>query len=686
MKNRIINIVLSQLLRKYFACFAVNKDLRLLLIRNVFILFLLFIPKFIFCQEGKLSEIIISIAEELAADDSDPEASPLYLERLQELTENPVRLNSADETELSRLFFLSDFQIKALADYIHSSGKIISLFEIVNIPGFEREITEMMIPFITLNSRPISVPDSSVWRNTLLTNISVKTSDTETSTIGSSWKILTKYKFTAGALSGGVTTEKDNGEKFFSGNPPRPDFLSAHFAYSGTGILRKIIIGDYSARFGQGTNINTGIRTGLSLTSSGYLSGRDEIKPYTSTEENNFFRGTAAQFQLKNFGFSLFYSVNEIDATLGSTNGLSNDYIATFYRTGLHDTPSAVIKKDVVTEIGYGADLSCNFNNLRVGMIWCENRFSLPVKTASLKPEDIYDFDGELNTITTAYYNAIYRKLIFFGEVSVNYNKKYALIQGLSFRPADRLNINLLYRNYEPGFISFHGKNPFSSSGGGNLNGLLGNFTFEAARFLFISAGCDLRYYPWLKYRCSAPSMSNSREIRVKYLPTEKITLEASYNYRYLMLNGQENNGIIKQEETVSRTIKGTLRYSPYERLTIGSRIDYRIITPSGSKGMLLLQDINYRFRTVPVSFWFRYCIFRTSDWDSRLYTYENDMVYSFSIPVLSGEGSRSYIMAGWKISELADIRVKYAFTSLVKNSEVCKETREFRMQIRLWF
>jgi hypothetical protein len=75
-------------------------------------------------QDEKISEIIATIAEELADDETDPEAAAVYIERLYDLTEKPVRINSADETELSRLFFLTDFQVKALADYVHSSGRI----------------------------------------------------------------------------------------------------------------------------------------------------------------------------------------------------------------------------------------------------------------------------------------------------------------------------------------------------------------------------------------------------------------------------------------------------------------------------------------------------------------------------------------------------------------------------------
>jgi hypothetical protein len=300
-------------------------------------------------------------------------------------------------------------------------------------------------------------------------------------------------------------------------------------------------------------------------------------------------------------------------------------------------------------------------------------------------PEDTYRFEGNRNSTLSAYYKAVLGKIVIYGEVSANPDKRLAYIQGLSFRPADRLNINLLYRNYDPGFTSFHGTGPFSSSAGDNVRGIFGNFTFEAARHLFISAGCDLRYYPWVKYRCSAPSMAKSREVRIKYLLSEKIAFEAVYNYRFTMLNSQETYGTEKQENVVNNTFKGTINYLLSENLTVGMRLDYKIAGPAGGRGWLLLEDLKYRFGEIPVSIWFRYCIFKTDDWDSRLYAYENDLLYSFSIPALSGEGSRSYLMVSFKARKFIDLRIKYAVTDLISIHE-SKSNEELRIQAKLWF
>lgn len=668
-----------------FAISAFKKKLPILRIN--FILLIFFNSSFlVHSQDLKLSEVIINIAEELAEDETDPDALTLFIERMNDLAEDPVAINSNDHSELSRLFFLSDFQIKALADYTRSSGKILSPFEIATIPGFDRETASLMIPFITLETRSDSLSDSAHFRSTFLINSSIKSSDNDTATPGSPVKILTKYQFTSGHISGGFTAEKDQGEKLLSGNPSLPDFFSGHLSYSGKGFIRRIVIGDYAARFGQGTNINTGLRTGLSLTAPGNMSGRDEIKPYTSTGENNFFRGMATQFQIKNLTFSAFYSKNKTDGTLNSSDGIFTDIIETLNTTGLHNTYSALARKDNITENSYGGNISYSFNNLKIGLIWAENKLSLPLYRQSINPEELYDFEGSANSTGTLYYSGLIRKMILFGEISSDNKSKIALVQGVTVRLDDRLTINILYRRYDPGYTAFHGNGQGSSSSGDNLHGLLGSFTFEASRYLFISAGWDNQQFPWMKYRCSGPSLAKKGEVRIKYLPSDNFKAEAVYSVRYSMYDEKESSGIAKQDYLITREIKTSVKYSPVEGLTFGTRVDLKFAEPSNEKGMLLLQDVNYRFRSVPLSLWFRYCIFNTDSWDTRLYTWENDLLYSFSIPALSGEGSRSYLVAGWKIWDNAELRVKYGITSLTANDKIIRDIQELKMQFRVRF
>lgn len=659
-------------------------NLDLLKIKRSIIILLFTIPVIGFSQETKLPERITEIAEELAYDEGDAGAAEIFSDWLYDLSENPVSINSGDEKEISRLFFLNDFQVKILADYVRTSGRIVTPYEIANIPGFDRESAEMLIPFITLENNLPAFVDSARLRQALLANFSYKTAEKDPSFLGSQWKILSKYRISFGRFSGGFTIEKDPGEKFLSGSPSLPDFLSGHLAFNGRGIIKRIIIGDFSARIGQGTSINTGMRAGLSLTSPGYMAARNEIRPYTSADENNYFRGAAANLSTRNLELLLFISSNKIDATLNDSANSTSLSIRSLYKTGLHTSSSSLSKKDNVNEINCGVNLSCNFKNFRTGFALTGIRLSIPVMPDMSGPFDKNDFTGIKNTLLTVYYSGLLKRAIFYGELSGSEINKYAFIQGISFRPSDRLSINLLYRNYSPGYVSFHGNGPSGSSRNNNEYGILGNLTFETARHLFISAGSDIRYYPWLKYRCSSPSLGKRHEIRVKYLPTQKLSFEAIYNYRYAIVDDMQENKIPGQEETVTKSIRGSARYSPSEYLTLITRCDYKVVSPSGSKGILLLQDVNIRLKRLPVSIWIRYCIYNTGGFDSGIYTWENDLMNSFSVPVLYGDGNRGYIMASWRLARRIDLRIKYSTTATSIINNRMNEVSEIKIQIRI--
>jgi len=647
---------------------------------------LLFITCNSFCQTGKIPEIIFDIAEELAAEDSDPEAAAVYLDYLNDLMEDPVKINLMDENDLTRLFFLSDFQIRSLADYIKRTGNIVSIYEIAAIPGYDQHTVEMMSPFISLKENDAGYYDSLSVRNTLLTNLIVKPGENDTSSLGSPYKILAKYKISAGRFSAGFTTEKDAGEKFLTGSPALPEFLSAHALYSGKGLVKKVIIGDFSLKFGAGTCINTAMRTGIYLTAPGFMTIRDNLKPYTSTDENNFFRGAAAELSVRNLEMILFYSRNRIDATPVLTTDSAISFISSIYKAGLHNTSSLLQKKDLLTETAYGMSLSYNFRFMRIGASWSETGFSIPLHKDADDPESIYDFEGKCNRLLSINYSTVTGRIFIYGEMSVNNFRSIALVNGVTLRPSDRLGINVLWRKYSSGFTTFNGKGPGNSSSSANEQGMTGNFSFEAAKHLFLLAGYDVAHYPWLKYRCSFPSMSGKGGIVMRYLPSEKLSFELSYDYRHSMINDQKTSGVAGIKGSESRTFKWMFRYTPEDKSVFTTRISYKKAYPERSSGVLLLQDFYYKFRRAPLTFWFRYCLFSTDSWDSRLYIYENDLLYSFSIPALSGDGSRSYIMAKFDVGHFGEMRIKYGFTSIAETNGIENFSDEIKLQIRIRF
>ena len=60
----------------------------------------------------------------------------------------------------------------------------------------------------------------------------------------------------------------------------------------------------------------------------------------------------------------------------------------------------------------------------------------------------------------------------------------------------------------------------------------------------------------------------------------------------------------------------------------------------------------------------FRVSYFNTGSWDSRIYMYESDVLYGFSVPALYGKGFRSYINMRYAPFQSLDLWVRFACTA----------------------
>jgi len=150
----------------------------------VIISVLLISVKAVYSQEDKIPGVITQIAEELSEYDTDADAAGEYALRLYDLSEKPVRINTADEQELSRLFFLTDFQVKALADYVRKTGTVYTVYEIAAVPGFSASLARMVAPFVSLTDEKQETGKAFRLRNNILSNFTVRHPAADTSAPG----------------------------------------------------------------------------------------------------------------------------------------------------------------------------------------------------------------------------------------------------------------------------------------------------------------------------------------------------------------------------------------------------------------------------------------------------------------------------------------------------------------------
>ena len=213
---------------------------------------LLLLSGTLFCQEENLS-LRESVEEILAlSDDADPAA---LLEELEELKAFPVNINGGDEKEISRLFFLTEFQVMVLADHVRKNGAVQTIYELALLPAFDRSTVMLMAPHILLKPS-----DENAVRSYGRTQVTV----TASTRFGAAYdgtdgiRSLLKLKHEHGRFGFGLTAENDPGEKFTFEKTPGCDFLSGYLEMGGRGMIKSVIIGDYKLRLGEGLAFNSG--------------------------------------------------------------------------------------------------------------------------------------------------------------------------------------------------------------------------------------------------------------------------------------------------------------------------------------------------------------------------------------------------------------------------------------------
>src|SRR5690606_34074579 len=105
----------------------------------------------------------------------------------------------------------------------------------------------------------------------------------------------------------------------------------------------------------------------------------------------------------------------------------------------------------------------------------------------------------------------------------------------------------------------------------------------------------------------------------------------------------------------------------------IRNRVEISLYRKGGrslESGFMSYQDLIFSPLSSAVSGNIRFAIFDTSGFNSRIYAYENDVLYGYSIPASQGKGVRSYINIRYSLSRTLDLWFRYA-TSVYKDQEV---------------
>jgi hypothetical protein len=98
---------------------------------------------------------------------------------------------------------------------------------------------------------------------------------------------------------------------------------------------------------------------------------------------------------------------------------------------------------------------------------------------------------------------------------------------------------------------------------------------------------------------------------------------------------------------------------------------EYKSEVNSTTYGSVVYQDVTWTAKRMPLSLSARFALFDTDSWDTRIYAYESDVLYSFSVPAYYSQGTRVYLMVKYELFNRVDVWLRWAQTYYSKMEEL---------------
>lgn len=632
-------------------CFGQGADSLLPVTQNVEFLYQLLLEQ----TEERLTETLELVEEN--DDDSHEELIEDYLFYL----ENPVNINSEEIIRLEEIGLLSAFQAEALKQYRRQFGDLMFAEELLMIDEFNEATMAVIAPLVYFGKSERTQKLEKVTPGKAIThgqhqitmNYAQKFGgEVHDDYLGGPQKIQLKYachykqKFRCG-----FATEKDSGE------PRLFDFIGAHCYASDLRITDALIVkdlalGDYQLSFGQGLTLWSGMSFGKG--GSSMMKRAAGIRPKTSSGEGKFFRGAATTLRYRDFYATAFYSNRYIDATVVEADTLNEpELVSALQESGYHRNLSELAKRNAIRQQVFGGHICYAGPRFELGYTVYHLRLNAPLELKPSKYNQFY-FQGNRLTDMGLDFRWLLGKTAFFGELSQSDNRAFAGVAGMTMKPTGYINFSVIYRNYDKRYQSFfNGAFGESSRGQGEDGWYLGLQCAPAPGWDLL-AYCDFFRLTWLGSQVYNPSWGQEYSLKISHQISKTASMQLRFKSKTKMKNSSD--GFVFSHYPIfytKQSVNFQVSYGITNDLVFSDKIYYsHYLNDDGanSRGYLLCHDVAFKPTCKPYSLSFRYALFNSDDYYSRISVYENDVLGAFSIPSLYGKGSRVYLLGKVKL------------------------------------
>lgn len=636
-------------------------------------LLLLYAPWALAQEEEMATEQQLEGLAELLGEDIDD----TYLQQLYYLQEHPIAINQATKEEWQQLKWLTDLQIGSMLRYQEAVGPLVSIYELQAVPLWDMATIKKVLPFVSL-ADPLPFGKTMATRfkqgqHSLLLRTSrvlerQKGYNKELANhyAGSADRLLLRYRYQyKNLLQYGLTAEKDPGEAFFRGPQSRGfDFYSFHLFVRQLGRFKTVAIGDFTVNMGQGL---------VQWQALGFKKNAEAMQvkrqgavllPYSAATEYNFNRGVGATWQKGRMEVTAFASVRKIDGSSRVDTLAEEEVVTSFYNAGYHRTASEISKKGSIDYKALGGVVGYKRKGFTLNANAVFHDFSHALQKSD-RPYDLFGIEGKQWQNYSVDYSWTFRNLHAFGEMAMDKHQQKALLSGVILSVDPAVDVSLVYRNIQPGYQTLWGNAITENTQPTNEKGIYTGLAIRPGQGWRITAYSDIYQFPWLKYRTDAPSRGRDFLLQLTYQPNKQIEVNVRYKSENKERNAAADSVTHFLEAIPKQGLRMNLVYKLQRNFTLKGRTELIWFNKNGlerEEGFLVYLQGDYVFN----SKWkanLRLQYFETDSYDSRVYAYENDVLYGYSIPAFFDKGNRYYINVNYKASKRLVLWARWAQT-----------------------
>ena len=567
------------------------------------------------------SQVDEAIEDWLQEDGSEEVAAEMSDMALQ-YAADPVSIN--DTAALAEMPFIAPFQLLALRNYITLHGQLLSLKELLLVPGFDS------VDIVRLSRYTKATPCShdTKWRwwegrHTLVTAVGGTVEKakgySDGSYDGDNMRALMCYTYNyRDKINLRLVADKDPGEEWGKAN-----YYSYHLSLSDVGRLERLIVGRYNLQFGQGLTLWTGLRP-FNILGQPPLRFGSGVRQASTFYEDDYQQGVAATVRVGS-GVHLSGFVSRLDGE--TLLGGHAEYRRGNLVVGLTGVYTALDSLPAVRDYTYN-----------------QNRF---------RADRLGNFG-----VNVAYR---YRYLLLYGEAAMSSELCPAAIAGAMLKVAGSTSLGVSYRHYDALYHNRHAQG-YSIGNTQGEHGICLDMQTTLPLSVLATLSVDLHAFPSLRYGSYSPSSGAWLRARLSRQFGEHLSAIVRYVCRVKERNTPNIDSTLYVAES-------TLRQQVQMGMTVAAgrwRVDTRAMyalfdsqSSGAQSGWAVAQTIRYvqgKMQAAANVAWFD-----VDGYYARLYLSESNLQYAWSMPVLNGRGVRCGMLLRCDVARWLALAVKYS-------------------------